>query len=213
MTLPIATNSLFFISAGNDYWDFAGHPLNALAGRDADGHALRFSLAPGGAPDFGRAWVAQDGTFMYRPNGDGTRDDSFIYRITDPTGGTDTATVTVRIRDDAPALLKGTAGNDILLADDGANACTATRGTTTSTATTATTSCTAGRATTSCSPATASTRPMAATATTASGSSSARPSAAPTAAPAPTRSSSCSAARASPPSGSTGTTSSSTAWS
>ncbi len=49
------------------------------------------------APASGTATVEADGTVTYSHNGDGATGDSFVYRLTDPEGASDTATVTITI--------------------------------------------------------------------------------------------------------------------
>jgi hypothetical protein len=120
MTAPVALNSRF-LASGNSYWGLVGTFVNALNGRDPDGGTVSFSLAPGGAPDFGRLRIAPDGTFVFRPSEDGPVNDSFTYRVTDSSGDTATATLQVTVRATAPATIEGLIGNDILLADGGAN--------------------------------------------------------------------------------------------
>ncbi len=51
-------------------------------------------------PSSGNAIVEADGTVTYTHNGDGATTDSFEYRVTDPAGDSDVATVTISINQD-----------------------------------------------------------------------------------------------------------------
>ena len=65
---------------------------------DPDGDSLTAILVTG--PSHGTLTLNPDGSFRYRSTGDdfeGT--DSFTYRVSDGNGGTDTATVYIRIED------------------------------------------------------------------------------------------------------------------
>lgn len=64
---------------------------------DSDHGPSELTVAIESAPAHGSAVVEPDNTITYTHNGDGAASDSFQYRVTDPDGGFDTATVSVTI--------------------------------------------------------------------------------------------------------------------
>ena len=83
---------------------------------DADGDSL--SVSDVTKPSNGSAEVV-DGKVNYTPNADYNGPDSFDYTISDGNGGTDTATVSIRVTavNDAPSFTKG---NDQMVNEDAA---------------------------------------------------------------------------------------------
>lgn len=75
-----------------------------VSATDPDGDALVYSIAPGDGPANGTLVMNADGTYTYTPNADYVGSDSFTYTVTDPSGATDKATVslTVENTNDAP---------------------------------------------------------------------------------------------------------------
>lgn len=71
---------------------------------DPDGDVLTYSIAPGDAPANGTVVMNADGTYVYTPDADYNGTDTFTYTVTDPSGETDSATVTVTVapQNDAP---------------------------------------------------------------------------------------------------------------
>ncbi|MDA0957439.1 MAG: retention module-containing protein, partial [Proteobacteria bacterium] len=78
-----------------------------------------FALVDGQGPNNGTLTLNEDGTFIFTPNADFVGEDSFQYVITDPSGDTSVATVslTVEAVNDAPNALDDviTAQEDTLL--------------------------------------------------------------------------------------------------
>jgi VCBS repeat-containing protein len=72
---------------------------------DADGDALDVSLIAG--PSLGTLSLAADGSFVYVPDPDVNGTDTFAYRVTDPDGLTDAATVSIDVTpvNDAPSAV------------------------------------------------------------------------------------------------------------
>ncbi len=70
-------------------------------------------------PQSGEATVEADGTVTYTHNGDGATSDSFVYRLSDPAGGSDTATVSVTIDQAAREGADKVTGGGYLLPTDG----------------------------------------------------------------------------------------------
>ena len=68
-----------------------------LTATDAEGGAMTFALAEGGAPAHGSVQIAADGGFVYTPDGDFFGADSFTYQVTDLEGATSTAVVDVTV--------------------------------------------------------------------------------------------------------------------
>ena len=102
--------------------------------RDDRGTGLTAAIETG--PRHGTATLAPDGTFDYVPAAGWSGDDTVAYRVTDASGGTATATVTVTVRpvavDDkvltdadravtteAPGLLANDLGTDLRVTDHG----------------------------------------------------------------------------------------------
>ncbi len=57
----------------------------------------------------GTVSITPEGTVIYTPNGNFTGTDTFVYEISDGKGGTDTATVTVKIDNDSPTAVADSA--------------------------------------------------------------------------------------------------------
>ncbi|MBN1636272.1 MAG: tandem-95 repeat protein [Deltaproteobacteria bacterium] len=68
---------------------------------DPDNDILHVDPSPVKEPSHGSLVLNEDGTFTYQHDGTLTINDSFIYRVNDGNGGTDTATVTLAIFDPA----------------------------------------------------------------------------------------------------------------
>ncbi|MBI3506641.1 MAG: tandem-95 repeat protein, partial [Proteobacteria bacterium] len=68
-----------------------------LAGSDADGDKLTFSIAQNGGPAHGTLTVNPDGSYKYVPTSGYNGTDSFTYRISDGRGGTTTGTVSLTV--------------------------------------------------------------------------------------------------------------------
>ncbi|OQX12316.1 MAG: hypothetical protein BWK80_43840 [Desulfobacteraceae bacterium IS3] len=71
---------------------------------DPDGHPLTITLISA-MPENGRVAIADDGTIIYTPKPGFTGTDSFDYMVSDGYGGTDTATVTIRIDNETPTAV------------------------------------------------------------------------------------------------------------
>ncbi|WP_163846115.1 Ig-like domain-containing protein, partial [Pseudooceanicola aestuarii] len=71
---------------------------------DADGDTLSYQVET--PPTHGAVQMQPDGSFTYTPEADFHGQDSFTYIVTDPTGATDTGTITVTVAptNDAPVL-------------------------------------------------------------------------------------------------------------
>ena len=63
---------------------------------DADGGKLTAAIVR--RPEHGRLDLNANGSFTYRPNRNFNGRDTFVYRARDGKGGTDRATVTIRVR-------------------------------------------------------------------------------------------------------------------
>ncbi len=73
------------------------HPLSVRSNdSDAEGDPLQVALVTGPAHASSFTLTAA-GTFSYQHNGNYATQDSFVYRITDSSGGTSTATATIQI--------------------------------------------------------------------------------------------------------------------
>ncbi|MBX0305767.1 Ig-like domain-containing protein [Haloarcula salinisoli] len=73
---------------------------------DPDGDALTVTTTPVAGPSNGRVALDADGSFEYTPDDGFTGEDSFTYQVSDGSGGTDTATVTITVTEAArPANL------------------------------------------------------------------------------------------------------------
>jgi large repetitive protein len=102
--------------AGDD--SILGQAQGAITGSvldndtDADGDPMR--VIGNTTPANGRLFIGPDGTFAYLPNPGFTGNDSFTYTVSDGKGGTDTATVTLKVNA-APA-----ANDDPVLVQEGA---------------------------------------------------------------------------------------------
>ncbi|CAN5613021.1 hypothetical protein BH23CHL7_BH23CHL7_07600 [soil metagenome] len=70
------------------------------------------------APSHGTAVVETDQTITYDHNGNNATSDSFVYRVTNPDGGFDSATVSITINQE-PADVRKTTGGGYLNASDG----------------------------------------------------------------------------------------------
>jgi VCBS repeat-containing protein len=64
---------------------------------DVDGDTLTVNTSPESPPSYGTLTLYTDGSYEYIHDGSETISDSFVYRISDGYGGTDTATVTITI--------------------------------------------------------------------------------------------------------------------
>ena len=64
---------------------------------DLDGDTLTVDTTPVSGPSNGSLTLFSDGTFDYTHNGGETTTDSFVYKISDGKGGTDTATVSITV--------------------------------------------------------------------------------------------------------------------
>ncbi|MEX1072515.1 MAG: S8 family serine peptidase [Chloroflexota bacterium] len=89
---PVANNDSASVDAG------MSTNIDVLANDDDpddDNSALTVTIESG--PSHGTAVVESNDTITYTHNGDGATSDSFQYRVTDPDGGFDTATVSITI--------------------------------------------------------------------------------------------------------------------
>lgn len=98
---------------------------------DADGDALSVEVTPVTPPASGDVTLTGDGQFTYTPHSGYTGRDSFEYRVCDPDGLCDTATVTINVRaadmansspyavDDRAVTYGDTPVNIVVLANDG----------------------------------------------------------------------------------------------
>jgi Ca2+-binding RTX toxin-like protein len=103
-----------------------------ISATDPDGDALTFAVETG--PSMGAVTIdAATGAFVYKPASDASGSDSFVVRVTDPSGAATTQTVTIDVSPvaDAPVLstedvtaevarvstIHGTGGNDNLRGD------------------------------------------------------------------------------------------------
>ena len=96
------------------------NPDRGTLGNDSDpeGDPLTVTLIEN--VENGNLELLSDGSFTYTPNDDFTGSDRFIYQIDDGNGGTDTATVILRIDEDPPLpIIEGTPGRDPLTGTDG----------------------------------------------------------------------------------------------
>ena len=82
-----------------------------LAGTDADGDKLTFSIGQNGGPAHGTLTVNPDGSYKYVPTSGYNGTDSFTYSVSDGRGGTTTGTVTLTVGtvNVAPVAQSGTA--------------------------------------------------------------------------------------------------------
>ena len=78
---------------------------------DADSDVLSVSAV--GEAANGTVAINDDGTVTYTPNADFFGDDSFTYTVSDDTGLTDTATVSVAVIEDTPDPIAPVAGDDM----------------------------------------------------------------------------------------------------
>ncbi|MEL7252725.1 MAG: Ig-like domain-containing protein [Pseudomonadota bacterium] len=108
-TPPTAPDSTLTTNEDNG---FSG----TLPGTDPEGGAVNFTLTTG--PENGTVALLSDGSFVYTPDTDFNGEDSFTYSVTDASGGTTTATVTVTVDpvNDAPVLATAV---DITATEDG----------------------------------------------------------------------------------------------
>lgn len=94
---------------------------------DVDGDTLTPDASPVSGPSNGAVTIAANGTFTYTPDPGYVGADSFVYRITDGNGGSDTATVSITVEpinqppvgnDDAFSVREdGTLSGDVLAND------------------------------------------------------------------------------------------------
>ncbi|GIJ02133.1 hypothetical protein Sya03_14850 [Spirilliplanes yamanashiensis] len=77
---------------------------------DTEGDALTVTAGPA-APQHGQVVVEADGGITYTPAPGWAGDDTFEYTVTDPSGGTGTATVTVRVANAAPVAADDDGGS------------------------------------------------------------------------------------------------------
>ncbi len=74
---------------------------------DVDNAIIYANLAVGGEPRFGTVTIELNGRFTYTPNANFSGIDTFVYRVRDVWGGSDTATVTINVTpvSDAPVAI------------------------------------------------------------------------------------------------------------
>ncbi|WP_283193222.1 Ig-like domain-containing protein [Rhizobium sp. AN80A] len=113
--VPDAVNDLFTMDEGGQ---LTGSVLDANVNgpdTDPDNDPLTVTLVTGTAR--GALVLNPDGTFTYTPTAGFNGTDSFVYRIDDGNGGTDTATVTITINpvNDAPVVVN----DSFTVAEDG----------------------------------------------------------------------------------------------
>jgi VCBS repeat-containing protein len=103
------------VAADGDAAGAVNTPINGqLAGSDADGDGLTFSIAPNGAPQHGSLTILPDGGYTYTPAAGYNGTDSFTYRVSDGRGGTTVGTIEIAVGNvnTAPVAQAGTAGGD-----------------------------------------------------------------------------------------------------
>ncbi len=104
------------VAPGGSAVGAANTPITGqLAGTDADGDKLTYSIAQNGGPAHGSVTINPDGTYNYVPANGYNGNDSFTYRIADGRGGVTTGTVTVAVGsvNTAPVAQNGAAqGNE-----------------------------------------------------------------------------------------------------
>ncbi|EAQ98956.2 retention module-containing protein [Congregibacter litoralis] len=76
---------------------FGGVLVANVLSNDTDPEGAVLRVADNGEPANGTVTVDDDGVFSYTPNDGFSGSDSFTYTITDPDGGTDTATVFITV--------------------------------------------------------------------------------------------------------------------
>ncbi|MEM6637427.1 MAG: tandem-95 repeat protein [Pseudomonadota bacterium] len=93
--------------------------FGAIQGRlnvfDQEFDALEFTIESG--PTNGSVSIDEDGFFAYTPGTSFSQLDSFVYRVTDENGGTNTATVSVGVKDANPLTLLPDADGHIAVTD------------------------------------------------------------------------------------------------
>lgn len=93
--------------------------FDAIKGRlnvfDPEFDNLEFTIES--APINGSVTIDEDGVFAYTPGASFSQFDSFVYRVTDESGGTSTATVSVGVNDANPLTLLPDAAGRIAVTD------------------------------------------------------------------------------------------------
>jgi len=124
------------IATDDDFTSFADTPLTSdVMSNDIDPNGDPITIAdPTGAPattpisiptdQGGSVTLNPDGTFTYTPPAGFTGEDTFDYSIVDPSGATDTATVTIDVEADPDPLANDPpeAGEDVIAANPGEDA-------------------------------------------------------------------------------------------
>ena len=106
-----------FDSARDGLVSQAGAPSVLANDKDADGDPLAVEPLAVTPPLHGELLLRPDGSFTYAHDGSETQSDSFVYRVTDGAGGSDTATVAITV---APQNDPPTANDDAFSLDEGA---------------------------------------------------------------------------------------------
>ena len=92
-----ATNNPPDALDGSATLDGDGSYSGQLAATDPDGNTVSFALA--GGPVHGSVTVSPSGAYTYTPDADYIGSDSFTFTATDPSGASDTATVSLTINE------------------------------------------------------------------------------------------------------------------
>ena len=90
--------------------------LSALL--DADGANLSYAVAQNGGPTHGTVAITPSGGLIYTPNADYFGQDSVTFTVTDGSGHTSTATVTITVVSDGRNAIAGTAQSESLTGTD-----------------------------------------------------------------------------------------------
>ena len=109
-TAPIANDDAYTLTQDQ----VLTTPAPGVLGNDTDDEPLTTTITTN--PTHGTLTLATDGSFIYTPTAGHHGTDTFRYTAHDPFGSTDTATVTLTTKAQAPSrcTITGTPGNDVL---------------------------------------------------------------------------------------------------
>ncbi|MBN2114624.1 MAG: putative Ig domain-containing protein, partial [Acidimicrobiia bacterium] len=99
---PEASND--FVIVGRDELGESGLVVADVLGNDRDPEGAPLTLAEVGTPEVGEVTVV-DGAVVFRPPADWLGNVTIIYRVSDPSGLSSEATVTITVRDSLEVLL------------------------------------------------------------------------------------------------------------